>query len=54
MPSFSLTKKTLSYGIADEATIERAVTLLSVMAEYDPAAKQDAGTGLTALKHLRT
>ncbi len=54
MPSFSLTKKSLSYGIGDEAVIERAISLLAVMTEYDAGCKQDAGTGLTALKHLQT
>ncbi len=53
MPSFSLSKKTLSYGIGDEAVIERAITLLGCMSEYDAGAKQDATSGLVALKHLQ-
>jgi hypothetical protein len=53
MPAFDLSKKTLRYAASDETALDKAVTLLGAMAEYDAAAKQDANTGLVALKALQ-
>lgn len=53
MPSLNLTNKSLRYSAADESAIDKAATLLAVMAEYDPAAKQDANTALLAMKALQ-
>lgn len=52
MPSFDLAKKTLRYAASDETALDKATTLLSAIAEYDPAAKQDATTALNALQHV--
>lgn len=53
MPSLNLSTKTLRYAAADETVIEKAVTLASLMAEYDADTKQDAVTAVNALLHLK-
>lgn len=52
MPSLNLTNKTVRYAATDESAIDKALALMAVVAEYDPAAKQDATTAQTALKHV--
>jgi hypothetical protein len=52
MPTLDLTKKKLRYFSSDIAAIEKAAALANHMAEYDEAAKQDAGTAKVALGHL--
>lgn len=53
MPSFDLTKKTLRYAASDETALEKAFTLVRAMADFDPAAKQDAASAMTYLGHLQ-
>jgi hypothetical protein len=53
MPSLNLTNKQLRYTAADLTAIDRALALLLAMADFDPQAKQDATTAMTALTHLR-
>jgi len=52
MPSLDLGKRTLRYTAADETALDKAVTLLAAMNEFDATAKQDSGTGLVALRAL--
>ncbi len=54
MPSFDLANKSLKYAASDLTLIEKVATLMTAMADYDPAAKQDATTALTSLRALRT
>lgn len=52
MPSLSLTDKQLRYSAADLAALDKAAVLLSLVASYDSAAKQDATTAQNALQHV--
>ena len=54
MPSLNLTSKQLRYTAADLAALDKAATLLAVMAGHDEAAKLDATTALNALNHVIT
>ncbi len=53
MPSFNFTKKTLRYAASDETVLDKAAMLIEAMRDYDPAAKQDATSAPTYLKHLQ-
>jgi hypothetical protein len=53
MPSLNLSTKSLRYAAADETVLDKAVTLLAEIREYDQDAKQDAQTGLVSLRHLQ-
>ena len=52
MPSLNLKTKNLTYTAADERALESAVTLLSVMVEYDLAAKNDAESARASVSML--
>lgn len=52
MPSLNLANKSLRYAASDETALDKAASLLAVIAEYDPVAKMDATTALTAIKHV--
>jgi hypothetical protein len=52
MPSLNLANKSLRYAASDETALDKAASLLAVIAEYDPVAALDATTALNALKHV--
>lgn len=52
MPSLNLTTTQLRYAAADATVLQKAITLLEVVAKYDDSAKQDATTALNAAKHV--
>jgi hypothetical protein len=53
MPSLNLSTNKLRYAGTDENVLAKAVSLLTAMAAHDQEAKQDATSGLVALRHLQ-
>lgn len=52
MPSLNLTTTQLRYAASDLAALDKAATLLAIIAKYDEEAKQDATTALNAVNHV--